>query len=178
MSQSPDDSNTEAYLRLLGQHERELGIYVHSLVLNTADAEDILQECKVLLWKRFESFEQGTHFLAWARKIALYQVLNFRRSKTRKPLTHMNEEFIEAVAAEIDKQSPHLVRRAEALQRCLKKLPEVQHKMILWRYFEDDGIEGIAKKTGRTKGAVYRALSRIRGILNECISKTLSQQTI
>ena len=50
--------------------------------------------------------------------------------------------------------------------------------MILWRYYEEDGIEGIAKKTGRSEGAVYRALSRIRGILNECISKTLSQPTI
>ena len=123
MSQSPDDAHTESYLRLLGQHERALATYVHGLVLNTADAEDILQECKVVLWKRFNSFKPGTNFLAWARKIALFQVLNFRRSKSRKSLTHMNEAFIEAVAAEIDKQSPHLARRPEALQRCLKKLP-------------------------------------------------------
>jgi len=177
MTQFPDNSHTEAYLRLLGQHERSLAVYVHSLVLNVSDAQDILQECKVVLWKRFDTFEEGSNFLAWARKIALYQVLNFRRSQKGSPISCMEDGFIEAVAAEIDKQSPQLERRSDALRFCLKKLPEGQRKMILWRYYENDEIESIAKKTGRTEAAIYRALSRIRQLLNQCITRAVNNQT-
>ena len=40
------DGSTEAYLRLLTQHDRWLAAYVYSLVPRAADADDILQEVK------------------------------------------------------------------------------------------------------------------------------------
>ena len=174
LSEKPEP---EDYLRLLATHERSLSIYVHSLVLNTADAEDILQECKVVLWKKFEQFEQGTNFLAWARKVALHQILNYRRVTKRRPMSQLDQTFIESVADEIDRRSAQLTQRSEALQNCLKKLPEPQRQLIIWRYYEEDGIEGIARKTKRSEGAIYRALSRIRSLLNNCISKTLKDAT-
>ena len=104
MDQDPPDSteNTEAYLRLLTQHDRWLATYVFSLVASATDAQDILQEVKVTMWKQFAKFEQGTNFRAWARKIATNQILNYRRSEKKRPSSTLDEEFIEAVAAEID----------------------------------------------------------------------------
>ncbi len=176
MNPSPEekDPQPEDYLRLLATHERSLSNYVHSLVLNAADAEDIVQECKVVLWNKFDQFKPGSNFLAWARKIALHQILNFRRTSQRRPLYPLDPDFIESVAAEIDRSAAHLERRSAALKTCLKKLPAPQRQLILWRYYEGDGIDGIARKAKRTEGAVYRALSRIRSALNDCISKTLN----
>ncbi len=57
----------------------------------TADAEDILQLTKLQLWHIFDQFEQGTNFLAWARQVAFYQMLNFRRAEKVRHLPLAND---------------------------------------------------------------------------------------
>src|ERR1700761_4355506 len=102
----PDPTaDTEAYLRLLAQHDRWLATYVYSLVASAADAQDILQEVKVTMWKHFAKFEAGTNFRAWARRIATNQILNYRRAAHKHANSELEEQFIEAVAAEIDRRS-------------------------------------------------------------------------
>lgn len=176
MDPMPPDSTgqTEAYLRLLTQHDRWLATYVYSLVARPADADDILQEVKVTMWKHFASFEPGTNFRAWARRIATNQILNYRRSEQRRPNSTLDDEFIEAVAAEIDRRADMLDRKADALRLCLGKLPDAHCKIIVWRYYEDCGVEEIAAKSERTVEAVYRLLSRIREVLNDCVSRQLA----
>ena len=167
-------ATTEAYLRLLTQHDRWLAAYVYSLVSRASDAEDILQEVKVTMWKHFAKFEAGSNFRAWARKIATHQILNYRRAERRRPNSEADEAFIEAVAAEIDRRADVLDHRTDALRQCLRKLPEAHRKLVVWRYYEDSGVEEIAVKSERTVEAVYRLLSRIRGVLNDCVSRQLS----
>lgn len=169
---------TEAFLRLLTQHDRWLAAYVYSLVARAADADDILQEVKVTMWKHFAKFEVGSNFRAWARKIATNQILNYRRAEQRRPNSELEQAFIEAVAAEIDRRADALDHRADALRQCLHKLPEAHRKIVVWRYYEDCGIEEIAAKSERTVEAVYRLLSRIRTVLNDCVSRQLSTSTL
>lgn len=166
---------TEAYLRLLTQHDRWLATFVYSLVASAADADDILQEVKVTLWKQFAKFEPDSNFRAWARKIATHQILNYRRSeKKRSTSSPLDEEFIEAVAMEIDQRADALDHKADALAMCVKKLPEAHRKIVVWRYYEDCGVEEIATKSERTVEAVYRLLSRIRQVLSDCVSRQIS----
>ena len=174
-SSLPDPTEqTEAFLRLLTQHDRWLAAYVYSLVASGADADDILQEVKVTMWKHFAKFEAGSSFRAWARRIATNQILNYRRTEKRRPSSTLDETFIEAVAAEIDRRADALDGRADALRLCLRKLPEAHRKIVVWRYYEDCGVEEIAAKSERTVEAVYRLLSRIREVLNDCVSRQLA----
>lgn len=170
------DAKTEVCLRLLTQHDRWLTAYVYSLVARAADADDILQEVKITIWKHFEKFELGTNFRAWARRIATNRILNYRRAERRHPTAELEASFIEAVAAEIDQRAEGLDHRAEALTHCVHKLPEAHRKIIVWRYYEDCGIEEIAAKSQRSVEAVYQLLSRIRGALNECVSRRIATQ--
>lgn len=174
MDQPPTPADKdEAYLRLLAEHERSLAAYVYSLVNSAADAADILQECKLSMWRMFERFEPGTDFRAWSRKIAIHQILNFRRAEKRRPDSPVDQQFIEAVAAEIDRQSPLLDRKADALRLCLRKLPDAHRAIVIWRYYDEHDIAEIAARSERTEEAAYRLLSRIRKVLNHCISRQL-----
>lgn len=173
MAEFDNDNDAESYLVLLNEHERALAGYVHTLVSDQTDVEDILQACRLTMWKQFGQFEIGTNFLAWARTVALHQILNYRRTEKRKPLYSTDPAFIESIAEEIDRQGDALTDRAEALQVCLGKLPEKQRRTVLLRYYEGLDIDEIARKTARTEAAVYRLLSRIRAALNECISHQL-----
>ncbi len=165
------DDHGEAFLRSLAGHERWLATYVYSLVSSTADADDILQECKVTMWKKFGQFTPGTNFRAWARTIALHQILNHRRSEQRRPVAALDREFIEAIAAEIDRRSDQLDEQADVLRTCLRKLPAAHRAIVVARYYEGCDIDEIAAKTDRSAEAVYRLLSRIRKALGECVNQ-------
>ena len=174
----PDPGDAmDPFLRLLAQNEQWLATYVHSLVNRSADADDILQECKLTMWKHFSSFKTGTHFRAWARTIATHQVLNYRRAVKRLPDAALEESFIQAVASEIDRRAEQLDLRADALRRCVQQLPEPYRRIVVWRYYEEAEIDAIAAKSHRTPAAVYRLLSRIRKLLNDCVSQKVGLAT-
>lgn len=166
---------TTAFLELLTTHERALSVYVHSLVPRDSAAEDILQQTKLLLWKHFDDFQIGTHFLAWARKTAFHQILTHRRQKKREHLP-LDEVALEALGMAVTQLAGDVSLRQEALRTCLARLPKEHRQLVRLRYYEDLEIEQVADKLRRTAGAVYRALSRVRMSLMECVERQVARE--
>jgi RNA polymerase sigma-70 factor (ECF subfamily) len=170
---SPPD-RAEEFVFLLARHERALGAYVMTMVPHPHDADDILQEAKVVMWRHFGKFETGTNFGAWARKIAFHQVLAHRKRRQRDRLD-FSDDFIRAVADEAEHSAAHLERREHALQDCVSQLPVEHREVVRLRYHEGLPLEELESRLGRTVCAIYRQLSRVRQVLHECVSKKLSQ---
>jgi RNA polymerase sigma-70 factor (ECF subfamily) len=55
-------TNPTSYIELLAEYDRYLSGYVYNLIPNAADAEDVLQDIKVALWKAFDQYQEGTNF--------------------------------------------------------------------------------------------------------------------
>ena len=172
---TPSPDRTQEFMELLTRHDRALGVYVHSLVNSSADADDILQQTKLILWRCFAQFESGTNFLAWARKTAFYQVLTHRRQTKREHLP-LSEETLEALHDEVSLAHREGLTRREALRACLAKLPAEHRQLVTLRYFEDLEIEQVAERIRSTVAAVYRALSRVRFALMGCVEKELTKE--
>lgn len=173
----PDSADrTTQFLELLTAHDRALGLYVHGLVPRDAAAEDILQQTKLLLWKHFDDFTLGTNFLAWARKIAFHQILTHRRQKKREHLP-LDEVALEALGHAVSALAEEASPRQEALRECLARLPGEHRQLVTLRYFEEMEIDQVAQRLKRTEAAVYRALSRVRMTLMECVEKKLEAAT-
>lgn len=170
---SPPD-RAEEFVFLLARHERLLGAYVMTMVPHPQDADDILQEAKVVMWRHFAKFESGTNFGAWARKIAFHQVLAYRKRKHRDRLD-FSEDFLRTVADEAEHSAEHLEQRERLLHDCIAKLPPDHREALDLRYREGLSLEDMAARLGRTVGALYRQLSRTRAVLHECVTKNLSR---
>lgn len=169
------DDKTTIFLELLTTHERSLSLYVHGLVPRDSEAEDILQQTKLLLWKHFDDFTLGTHFIAWARKTAFHQILSHRRLKKRAHLP-LDEEALEALGHAVSELADQGSCRQDALRTCLGKLPTEHRQMVNLRYFDELEIDQVADRINRTEAAVYRALSRVRMSLMQCMQKQMEAQ--
>ncbi|MCS6850198.1 MAG: sigma-70 family RNA polymerase sigma factor [Gemmataceae bacterium] len=165
----------EAFVRLLGQHQRRIFLYVLSLVPRWDDAEEIVQETNLVLWREFGRFQPGTNFAAWACKIAFHQVLAWRKRRQRDRL-ELSPEFLESVAEEAIARGDELDDRAQALAGCIAKLPPDHRTLLRLRYSDGLSVEAIAQQLQRTVDAVYRALSRIRRALHACVTQSLQRQ--
>lgn len=171
MNESPQ--RMEAYVQLLAEHERLLSGYAYGMVPNSVDAEDVLQDIKLSLWREFSQFELGSNFGAWSRKVAFHRVMAFRK---KKAIEGKRLIFSDTCIEFLAEQAPEAagLEMSQKLSGCLKKLKPVQYELIILRYREAFSIEEIAMKTGKTVSACYRSLSRVRLGLRECLQKKLA----
>ena len=60
-----DPEQVNAFIRLFTANEPRLRGFAMSLIPNRADAEDVLQQANLILWRKFGQFQIGTNFFAW-----------------------------------------------------------------------------------------------------------------
>jgi RNA polymerase sigma-70 factor (ECF subfamily) len=163
------------FMELYSSHEVRLRGYVQSLVPRWSDAEDITQQCSLILWKRFGQFQPGTNFFAWACQIVRFEVRKYWASAARNKMV-FSEDFVDAVTARTLERRDELQTRIDFLQECVAKLPQKQRELLRLRYEEQRSVGSVAQFLDRPIEGVYKALSRIRLALHKCISRRAAGQ--
>lgn len=160
------------FVGLFTSHEVRLRAFAMSLVPNWADAEDVLQQANLVLWKKFDQFQVGTEFFAWAARIVYLEAKDFRKRKLRSKI-RFGDEFFDAIADEATEMSDELARRQQVLGDCVARLPEKHRQLLRLRYEHGGSGVQIAGTSGRSVDAIYNALCRIRKALVDCVDRRL-----
>lgn len=172
--QLPNDC-TEEFVSLIAKHQRWLYSYVLLLLGNRADADEVFHETTIIIWRKFQQYESDTNFQAWARKIAHYQILQYRRNQARERRL-FSDAFVENIAHEEATLSDLLEARRKALSRCLSRLKSRDRDLVQLCYSQDFAMKSVAKQIGCSANAIYKALGRIRQSLFECINRTIASE--
>ena len=88
-------------------------------------------------------------------------------------MTLLENGLAEELAERRAELHPVWESRLQCLEGCLAQLPDESRSLIESYYFGWDGVETLATETGRSVGAIYKMLQRIRYRLQECIEKTV-----
>jgi RNA polymerase sigma-70 factor (ECF subfamily) len=150
--------------------------YLLALVQNLADAEDLYQQTALLLWEKFDQYQPGTDFGAWATTVAHYTALNFLRTQSRRRALFSDAALQRLSAMQSELKSSDCTVRSDALSHCVAALPEGERRLVRLRYQGERSIEDIALAEQRTVGAVYTALSRIRKTLLACVERRVAKE--
>ena len=165
-----NEEKSELFITLLAEHERALTRYVLAIIPYSIDAEDILQESKLVMWRHFSKFEEGSNFKAWARQIIFNRIMAFRKKKGKETERYVfTDKFYETVNDDIIEHSDRRDKELKNLKTCIGKLQGIHQEMIGMRYNKSMSMESVAEKIGRTVGATYRSLSRVRANLRKCM---------
>jgi RNA polymerase sigma-70 factor (ECF subfamily) len=167
----------QSFVRLLALNQRSIYALILSLVPNWADADEILQETSLRLWEHFDRYVPGTDFGAWARTLAKFQVMTYRRKKGRQR-EQFGDEFVEVMATEAERRDVNSCEadRDEALSKCLQSLPEHSRELLRAYYAPGAVPHQVAQSRARTIEWLRLALFRIRRILRSCIEQRLGRQ--
>lgn len=173
MEAVPDRSaDEEAFLRQFMAEQRPLLRFILRYVPSVADARDVLQETLVTLWAKRAEFDATREFLPWACGIARYKVREFWRRQPRWQ-AFAQDDLMALLDARRDALSPELALRMEKLRECLAKLPPDQRAPLDRYYADEEPVEAIALRDGRSVEAIYKLLQRTRRVLLECIERGL-----
>jgi RNA polymerase sigma-70 factor (ECF subfamily) len=171
---SRDTDLTSDFLSLFMSHQRELRNYLFSLHPHAHDLDDLFQETSLKLWQVFGEYDSTRPFLPWAQRIAYFQVLRLRKTRSRDRLV-LSDELVELLAGEapVTAQSDHL--RA-CLNNCLEKLTPRAREVLLARYSEDTNIAVIARDSRQSVHALYRMLDKARSQVVSCLRRQLADE--
>jgi RNA polymerase sigma-70 factor, ECF subfamily len=171
ISDDPGEMEKRKHLvALLTRHQRQLLRYIHTLVPRLNDAEDILQETSQVICEKFDTFREGTDFMAWACEIAWWRVRAARTAFARSRVC-FSDEVLALVAETAAELHGEMDLREEALELCMKRLQPRDRQLVEARYQQGATIESAAQGNGRTIEAAYKALARIRRALHDCVSQ-------
>jgi RNA polymerase sigma-70 factor, ECF subfamily len=158
------------FLRLFLSSERELFRYVAALVPDVGDAEEIVQQTAVELWKKFDQYDAQQPFTPWACRFAIHIVKQWVASRQRWQ-SLLERGLAEELVNRRDQLRPQFEIRLSHLDQCLEKLPPEQRGIVEAYYFRRQSIDAIAAETRRSVESVYKTLQRIRLLLRQCIER-------
>lgn len=167
MSSSPEHLST--FVERLTAAQSALYGFIHAALAHGADASDVLQETNRVLWKKAETYDASRPFLPWAFRIAHFEILAFRKKKSRDRLV-FDEELLGIL---VEEYSTQVAEGSDwsALASCLDKLSDPHRKLIESRYAHGDSVARIALLQGKPANAISALLYRIRSTLAECLEK-------
>jgi RNA polymerase sigma-70 factor (ECF subfamily) len=171
---SDDTTALDLFVERLTQAQSALYGCVHAMMGGSQDVADVMQETNRALWRKWQQYDPARPFLTWAYRVAQFEVLVYRRRAARDRLI-FDEELMGQIAEECARQTP-AAGELWALERCLQKLPPEQRSLVEARYARGEMVQDIAQRVGKAANAVSALLYRIRGLLADCVARTLAME--
>jgi RNA polymerase sigma-70 factor, ECF subfamily len=170
-----DPLQYEQFVQLFARVREELFAYIFTLLPHWSDAEDVFQLTSLVLWRKFGEFEPNSNFLAWACRVAFFEVRNFQRVASRDRLRFgdaLLQQLAEQRVASLDSAG----RRREFLLDCITKLSDDQRALLLRTYEDEKSVRELADEFHRAPQTLYNRLNFIRRALFECVEAAMQRQ--
>lgn len=143
--------------------------FVHSVVRDARDRDDLLQEIAVAVLDCFaKSYDPQRPFLSWVLGVARNQVGLYLRRRRRDRLV-FDEATMLALSTAFMESAEADPPALEELRLCLQQLARRSRELIDLRYEQDLKPAAIAERLAMTANAVAKALQRIRDQLKACL---------
>ena len=161
----------QAFVLLVGRYKDELTNFAERFLGDRDDAEDVVQEAFVRVWRKRDSFLPPGKFSTWLYTIAA----NLAKTRLRRwalwkfvrlgspdgPSVDIPDEGSGA-----DVRADELLRE-ERIQRALATLPQKFREIVVLRDIQQLSYEEITAITGCAPGTVKSRINRGRALLRE-----------
>lgn len=136
--------------------------YVHSIVDDWHEAEDITQNVFAKLMKAIHKYEpRDVPFTAWILRVARNAALDHLRARRQIPF--------EEVRIDDDGHEQVGFERSQSLRDALQRLPEEQREVLILRHLAGLSPGEIAQRLGKTEGSIHGLHHRGRGALQTAL---------
>lgn len=173
LNESIDSPEYKDFLKALQANKRRIFGFIYACVPHYSTAEDIMQDTIIRLWSKFSTYTAGTNFSAWGISYARNIIREYQR-KHHDVFVLFDSQAMDNLVKPFE-NDPEIDTRIEALQGCLKKLPDLQKQLVHMRYAENLTVKEIALKVGRPVHGLYKAMTKIQGSLQQCVEGALKR---
>ncbi len=163
------ETREQAFSVLVAQNKERLYWQIRRILLNHDDADDVLQNTFIKIYRNIEGFKSDSTLFTWMYRIATNEALSFLKSKARRmgmQTGELQQNLVEQLQADVYFDGDEIQLK---LQEALATLPEKQRLVFNMKYFEELKYEEISKiletSVGALKASYHHASKKVEAFL-------------
>ena len=164
-----EKTRNEAFNLLLKKYQQKLYWHIRRMVIDHDDADDIVQDTFVKIWKNLPGFRSDAQLYTWMYRIATNECITFLNKKKQRnniPLDDVAYELADTLA---DSTYFNRDKAQLKLQQAILTLPEKQRLVFNMKYYDDMKYEEMSDVLGTSVGALkasfHLAVKKIESFL-------------
>lgn len=166
-----EESRAKAFEVLVNTYKERLYWHIRRIVLNHDDADDVLQNTFIKVFRNIEKFKGDSKLYSWMYRIATNESLTFLKQKSRKMGIRdqeLKDRMVENLQADVYFEGDEIQLK---LQKALATLPDKQKLVFTMKYFQEmkynDISEALDTSVGALKTSYHLAVKKIEAYLKE-----------
>lgn len=158
-------TQNKAFETLLIQYQKPLYNHIRNIVLNHDDANDVLQNTFLKIFRYLKNFNGDSKLFSWMYRIATNEAITFLNQKAK--ISGVTSEALQSKLVENLTSDSYFDGDAIQLklQKAIASLPEKQQLVFKMRYFEEIKYEDLSEilntSVGALKASYHHAVKKI-----------------
>lgn len=164
-----ENSRNYGFNLLIREYQERIYWHVRKMVIDHDDADDLVQEIFIKVWKNLNKYRADAKLYTWIYKIATNECLTFLKKKKRRffiPIHDIKEALTQTLESNCPSDGDEIVLK---LQKALLTLPDKQRLVFNMRYFDEMKFKDIAEITKTSEGALkasyHHAVKKIEAFI-------------
>jgi RNA polymerase sigma-70 factor, ECF subfamily len=150
-----DPSTKErAYTAIIRKYQEKLYWHIRRMVVDHDDANDVLQNTFIRVWKGLENFREDSQLYTWLYRIATNECLSFLESQKKRAsisLSDVEDGLSNKIKADENFDGNKLEWK---LQLAIQQLPDKQRVVFSLRYYDEMPYEEMSRVLETSEGAL------------------------
>ncbi len=161
----------KAFNKLILKYQEKLYWHIRRIVMIHDDADDVLQNVFIKIWKNLDKFKENSKLYTWLYRIATNESLTFINKRKRRASTALETDDYDLGA--LLRSDPYFDgdEIQIKLEEAIETLPEKQKLVFKMRYYDalkyDDMSEILGTSVGALKASYHHAVKKIEKYLTE-----------
>lgn len=151
--QDPQSRN-EAFRELLSLYQERLYWHIRNIVKNHEDADDVLQNTFIKVFRNIEKFKGDSQLFSWMYRIATNESITFLNNRAKKQKIsseELQEQIVNNLESDVYFEGDEIQLK---LQKAVASLPEKQQQVFNMKYFQELKYKEISDILGTSEGAL------------------------
>ncbi|WBU88747.1 RNA polymerase sigma factor [Cellulophaga omnivescoria] len=163
------NSQAKAFEVLVDTYKERLYWHIRKIVLNHDDADDVLQNTFIKVFRNINKFKGDSKLFSWIYRIATNESLSFLKTKSKMlgvTSEELQELLLENLQSDVYFEGDEIQLK---LQKAISTLPEKQKLVFNMKYFDELKYEEISDilgtSVGGLKASYHQAAKKIENYL-------------
>lgn len=159
------------YTRIIKKYQEKLYWHIRRMVVEHEDANDVLQNMFIKVWKGLENFREDSQLYTWLYRIATNESLSFLEQQKKRSAVSLSD-VESGLSNKLQADKNFDANKLEwKLQAAIQQLPEKQRAVFNLRYYDEMPYEKMSRvletSEGALKASYHHAVKKIEDyILN------------
>ncbi|QTE22902.1 RNA polymerase sigma factor [Polaribacter cellanae] len=159
----------KAFRELISLYKERLYWHIRKIVISHDDADDVLQNTFIKVYKNIDKFNQKSKLFSWMYRIATNESISFinKRAKERNvDISEIHERLASTLESDVFFSGNEIQL---ILQKAIATLPQKQQLVFNMKYFEELKYEEISNiletSVGALKASYFHAVKKIESYI-------------